>query len=287
MISKSWSTSKKRAVIYREAGELAEFCLQLFPLLVVHSDDYGRLDADPETVKLVCDPGSPRPVEEFDAALTFFERVGLIQRYQSQRVLWLQISNFDGHQPGLLSKRTEPKSPAPPTDTEVPGNSVLTKPNLTQPNLTKQNLTVSSQPPAAQELVDLWNQLVTAPIPKVTKITTDRRARLNARLKEVPNLALWRTVITWLNGQDWCRASGKGDHPNWTATLDWLCKSAGHLQRYIENSQAAIASAKPRERPSDDWYARCQHVPKCGSAGIHDVAEKIDRNRAADRVVKS
>lgn len=138
MLSKSWSTSKKRAALYRQAGQLAEFCLQLFPLLVVHSDDYGRLDGDPETVKLVCDPGSPRPVSEFAAALVQMETLSLVRRYDVAGTAWLQIVKFDEHQPGLLSKRTIAKSPSPPTHTEVPGTSALTQPNSTQPNQTKE-----------------------------------------------------------------------------------------------------------------------------------------------------
>lgn len=139
MISKSWSTSKKRAVLYRTAGSLAEFCLQLFPLIVAHSDDYGGFDGDPETVKLVCDPGSPRPVSDFALALEQFETVELVRRYDVAGVPWLQIVKFDEHQPGLLSKRTDRKSPAPPTHTETSGSSGLRELNLTQPNQTKPN----------------------------------------------------------------------------------------------------------------------------------------------------
>lgn len=140
MISKSWSTSKKRAVLYREAGPIAEFCLQLFPLLVAHSDDYGRLDGDAETLKLVCDPGAPRPVSDFVKALEQMECVGLVRRYDVAGSAWLQIVKFDEHQPGLLSKRIAPKSPSPPTDTEKSGSSVPTKPNLTKPNLTQKSI---------------------------------------------------------------------------------------------------------------------------------------------------
>lgn len=258
MISKSWSTSKKRAMLYRQAGELAEFCLQLFPLIVVHSDDYGAHDADAETVKLLCDPGSPRPVEDFDQALGWFERVGLIRRYEADGRAWLQIEKFDENQPGLLSKRSDRKSPTGPTNTELPGISGLTKPNLTKPNLTLSLSTPSTAPPAAQELVDLWNQVVTPPLPKVTKLTADRRAKLNARLKEYPDLATWRTLIAWVNGQDWCRASGSGDHPNWTATLDWLCKSDGQVQRYIERATQNQQRTRPR-------VAGCRHTPPCAT----------------------
>jgi hypothetical protein len=159
MISKSWSTSKKRAALYRQAGPLAEFCLQLFPLLVVHSDDYGRFDGDPETVKLKCDPGSPRSLEEFEAALGQLQAVGLVHRYTVAGQPWLQIEKFDEHQPGLLSKRTTPKSPAPQRDTESAGNSgnsVPTKPNSTEVNGTKQEMSAeaSSAPPATRGSVE-------------------------------------------------------------------------------------------------------------------------------------
>lgn len=265
MISKSWSTSKKRVALYRDAGTLAEFCLQLFPLLVVHSDDYGRFDADPETVKLKCDPGSPRPVSDFEAGLLQLAAVGLIRRYKVDGVWWLQIEKFDEHQPGLLSKRTQPVSPAPPTHTEIPPDSGPTKLNLTKPNLT-----LSSQTPSAQELVNLWNQLVTPPIPQVTKLTADRRTKFNARLKELPDLARWRTVIVWINRQEWCRAPGTGEHPHWTASLDWLCKSEGQLQRYIERAATDMQRTQPR-------VAGCRHTPPCTDAVACTARQNAER----------
>lgn len=149
MISKSWSTSKKRAAIYREAGPLAEFCLQLFPLLVVHSDDYGRFDGDPESVKLKCDPGSPRGFDDFETALGYMSAVGLIQLYTVDGQRWLQVRKFDEHQPGLLSKRSIPRSPAAPLDTESDGNSGPTQPNLTELNLTQPKGNLTELPPAA------------------------------------------------------------------------------------------------------------------------------------------
>jgi hypothetical protein len=276
MISKSWSTSKKRAAIYRQAGDLAEFCLQLFPLVVAHSDDYGRLDADPETVKLVCDPGCPRPVEDFTAALRWFNAIGLVRLYTVDGDAWLQIEKFDEHQPGLLSKRTVAKNPAPPSDTELPefiSDSGLTKPNLTQPNLT----TSQTSAPTAADIVDLWNRLVTPPIPQVTKLTPGRAAKINARLKAYRDLALWQTVITWISQQEWCRASGVGDHPNWTATLDWLCKSDDQIQKYIERAQMDTQRLPPRAVR----VPGCRHTPPCTDAAAHTTRDMADRRQVA------
>lgn len=127
------------------------------------------------------------------------------------------------------------------------------------PALAPAPLLLTSPTPSAAALVDLWNQSVTAPIPQVTKLTAGRISKYNARLKAFPDLALWRSVISWVNGQDWCRASGTGDHPNWTATLDWLCKSDDQVQRYIERATQNQLRSRPR-------VAGCRHSPPCADA---------------------
>lgn len=210
MISKSWSTSRKRAALYREAGELAEFCLQLFPLIVTHSDDYGRFDGDAETVKLTCDPGSPRSFEEFEQGLIWFERVRLIQRFDADGKRWLQILKFDAHQPGLLSNRTKSKSPIPPPLTEFPENSVLTKPNLTEPNLTEKNRCAevnSALEPAAMTLLVFP---VVGVGPKTWVLTT---ARVSEWQESFPGLGIEaeaRKALAWLNANPGRRKTARG-----------------------------------------------------------------------------
>ena len=104
MISKSLSTSRKYGKLYQEP--LGEFCQALYPLLVAHADDFGRLEGDPYTIKHAVVPASPRNVSEVDQALALLESVGLIAR--SQEVL--QVIDFDRHQVGL-HKRTESRLP--------------------------------------------------------------------------------------------------------------------------------------------------------------------------------
>lgn len=118
----------------------------------------------------------------------------------------------------------------------------------------------------AEELVDMWNALVSSPIPKITKLTNDRKAKLEARLKTFPDRQTWETVIRWINGQDWCRASGSGEHPNWTATLDWLCKNDGTVQRWLERANTTIRRSASRSGP--ELFANypiwdCPHTPRC------------------------
>lgn len=116
MISKSLSTSEKFAALIPQAGDLAEFCQLIYPLIVAHTDDFGRIQGDPFTVKMMCFPASPRSVDEFARALAHLDSVGLIVRYEVATKRYIQIGNFDPHQLGL-HKRTKSLFP------DVPGNS--------------------------------------------------------------------------------------------------------------------------------------------------------------------
>ena len=126
MISKSLSTSAKRARLHDVLGPLAEFAQGLFPLLVVHADDFGRESGDAFTVRAVVDPTSPRTLADFETALGALAAVGLIERYRVGDRELLSIVEFDEHQTGL-HKRTEARAFPPPPGTsgnfpEVPAS---------------------------------------------------------------------------------------------------------------------------------------------------------------------
>ncbi len=85
-------------------------------------------------------------------------------------------------------------------------------------------------------LVKLWNEQ-RKPGPRVmATLTAAKRKHYGLALKAMPNLADWRTVISWVNGQKWMNAPCTGDHPNWRADLDWLTKS-GQLGKYLERAR--------------------------------------------------
>src|SRR4029077_13048718 len=110
MISISLSTSARRARLNDVAGRLAEFCQALYPLMVVHADDFGRHPGDPFTVRHVIDPTSRRTLDEFARGLTFLDDVGLIHWYPVDGRQFYEIVDFDAHQPGL-HKRTKSRFP--------------------------------------------------------------------------------------------------------------------------------------------------------------------------------
>jgi hypothetical protein len=120
MVSKSLSTSRKWVRLYAVAGDLAEFCQSLFPLLVAHSDDYGRQSGDVSTVKLVVCPGSPRSELEVEQALVHLQTVGLITIYvQADGEKVIAINKFKPHQPGLKQRGGASHFEPPPQDAAV------------------------------------------------------------------------------------------------------------------------------------------------------------------------
>lgn len=150
MIAKSLSTSERRARLHQEAGPLAEFCQALYPLLVAHADDWGRLEASVFHIKHAIEPTSPRSVEEFTTALLALQTVSLIDWYVVADRYYLQVVDFKKHQPGLKIHGGA-KSQIPALDTlarrmmpgdavdrrEMPRDAVLTELNRTELNRTE------------------------------------------------------------------------------------------------------------------------------------------------------
>lgn len=154
IVANSLSTSKKFLALQDaakgepanifSAGKLAEFCQLLFPLIVIHTDDFGRMQGDAQTLKFRVFPGSPRKLPEFETALMHLHNVGLITLYggdsDDDGRIFLQVNNFEEHQSGL-HKRTKSRFPEPPGKSgklrDFPGNSRSTEVNLREEKRTE------------------------------------------------------------------------------------------------------------------------------------------------------
>lgn len=115
IISKSLGTSSKKfAELHKAAGKLGDFAQALFPLLVVNSDDFGRLPGDGFTIKHSVFSISPHSEADFDFVLKIMHSVGLIELYEVEDHRYLQIIHFEREQPGLrIDKRTKSHFPDP------------------------------------------------------------------------------------------------------------------------------------------------------------------------------
>jgi hypothetical protein len=142
LIAKSLSTSERRARLHDEAGPLAEFCQAMYPLLVAHADDHGRLEGSVFHIKHAIEPTSPRTVTEFKTALLALQTVSLIDWYVVDGKYYVQVVDFKQHQPGLKQDRAS-KLPGPelahrmtPQDSverrEVPRSAARTEENLSE-----------------------------------------------------------------------------------------------------------------------------------------------------------
>jgi len=139
MISKSLSTSIRYANLGEVAGPLADFCRAMFPLLVAHADDFGRLPGDSRTIRYLVVPSGNRREKDVGRALGFLDQVGLIRWYEVKSRQFIQINAFDEHQSGL-HKRTKSRFPEPPVS-EIPGNSGTLPEIPSELNRTEENRT--------------------------------------------------------------------------------------------------------------------------------------------------
>lgn len=144
MLSKSISTSLK-------VSKLTEFAQLLFTWMIPHTDDFGRIDGEPEVVRALVMPFSKRKAEDFSKALFQIAELGLISWYRTNGKVVIEIINSDNHQSNIINKRTNSHFPefeeSSENFLEILGSSKnfvsnLTKLNLTKPNLTKPNPTV-------------------------------------------------------------------------------------------------------------------------------------------------
>ena len=116
MLSKSLSTSEKRAQLHEALGPLAEFAQALYPLLIAHADDGGREPGDVFTVKHKVDPTSPRTLADFTLALRGLQSVGLIDLKTQEKHTILVVVDFEKHQ-SLRSRG--PSTTSAPTDLDL------------------------------------------------------------------------------------------------------------------------------------------------------------------------
>lgn len=91
MISKSISTSAK-------LSDVKTFSALLFTWLVLHCDDYGHMDGSSRMVKGIVVPLRDETVAEVEEALKELEKIGLIRRYEVDKMQYLEIEKWEKHQ---------------------------------------------------------------------------------------------------------------------------------------------------------------------------------------------
>lgn len=294
MISKTLSTSEKRAELHDVVPELAEFCQALYPLLIAHADDWGCLQGDVFTVKHLVDPSSPRTRHEFERALIALHNVGLIVWYEADGKRFIHVTSWFAHQQlkGHESDGRKRTFPAPPENISKIVDFAQSCPNLPKVALTEENRREenlreeegnATQPPAANAapprdgetdgptdpLADAWNRITAPPIPRCLKITPQRRRHSRARRVE-HSLEEWDAVFRRIAGSAFC--GGQNDR-GWVATFDWAIGSPDVFVKVLEGKYDNRAPPlKPR---------LVEPPPSC-----IPTAEETRRRNEADRAYR-
>ena len=81
---RSWSNKKTS----EKCAAISDAAYRLWDYMIISADDYGRLDADPDSVKWNCAPRTHWTTKEVQALITELRRVGLL-------VIWKDTSGRD------------------------------------------------------------------------------------------------------------------------------------------------------------------------------------------------
>lgn len=90
----------------------------------------------------------------------------------------------------------------------------------------------TAPPPPYDEIVALWNASVeNTSIPQIKKLTSSRRAKIKARMKEFPATEDWAALFKPIVASDFCC----GDNPRgWIASFDWLIANEDNPTKVLE-----------------------------------------------------
>lgn len=271
LISKSLGSSRRFHALLRAGGKLGEFCQVLFPLIVANTDDFGRMPGDAFTVKNLVLPSSKRLERDFDAALDVMADVGLVARYHVDGSVYLQVEQFDEHQPNL-HKRTISRFP------EYPGASEDYRANLIELKRTQSKRTQNTTEPRqeAQREADRLFECFWTAFPKKRSKDEARKAWDKRR----PTEALLNAIVTAITEQsqsdDWRKENGRYiPYPaTWLNRGQWTDSVMPALEAPFSAAELAHAKKVRSGRFGCQHDPRCQSVEACVEATALEIRLK-------------
>lgn len=234
-------------------GKLGEFCQILFPLVIANTDDFGRMPGDAFTVKNVVLPSSRRQEKDFDRALDVLANVGLVERYTVDGRIYLQVNQFDEHQPNL-HKRTASRFP------ECPGNDRRYRANLRESNLRESNPEENPEPRAALRIADTLFEAFWAAYPKKKSKDDAKRAWDKRRPDSDLSAVMLRALERQKQSPDWQKEQGRYiPHPaTWLNQGRWTDEVEIDLAQggLSDTARFNLAASEEAEKLIQDMDAR-------------------------------
>ena len=120
----------------------------------------------------------------------------------------------------------------------------------------------------------LWDGMCGDTLPKIAKLTEERRRKIRARIAADPERrspAWWRAYFGRIRASPFCcgDAPSRNGSPPWRATLDWAIHSEANVTKVLEGTYDARAPVAAAAEPA-------------GFAGIRAYLETSRRQEAMD-----
>ena len=98
----------------KELNSISEFAQLLYLKILPHTDDFGRMEGDPEIVKVCVDGFSKRPIKDYVSAMKEISEAGLWVWYETdknKKVIQYNAASFERINAFLIKKRGNPEYP--------------------------------------------------------------------------------------------------------------------------------------------------------------------------------
>ncbi len=99
--------------------------------------------------------------------------------------------------------------------------------------ITRSSRTLPTLPPEPiklQDIVNLWNKEMPSPIPRVSKLTDQRRTHLKARLADLPTMEGWIDLFKMIRRSSFLC----GKSSEWYLDFDWVIANDTNLTKVLE-----------------------------------------------------
>lgn len=111
-----------------------------------------------------------------------------------------------------------------------------------------------------QDIIRLWNNWVhqgKSPLPRVTKLTTNRESRLRTRIKEYPKLKDWRVIFDKILDSTFLQ--GGKNKKGWMVDLDWIIHNDERIVKILEGRYDDDRTSWAEEKEADNRPKQSQH----------------------------
>lgn len=209
-------------------GSISRDARLAFILLFPQCDDEGRCRANSRLLASLLFPYDNDAPGLIDGWLSELEEVGCIRRYSVDGISYLDIPNFLEHQ--KIDHPKESKIPAFREDSRTVANVREKSPRIKDQGKDQGEdqggesgalapiLDVDSTDDAARAYNDMAER---AGLSKCQKLSSGRKAKLRARLRDCGGMDGWYAALAKLEGSSFCR--GQNDR-GWKADFDFLCQ---------------------------------------------------------------